>query len=172
MLTQQPYLPLTHTHTHGRSKKRSMTYLVHNKALFELYTARSSMTHFPQFSSTSAPAPVSAVTAAEGGRQLPWATLSDPWCRDAQRICKEKLAGPPAHSQRSLKISQITQEVLNWTTNPVQRSLCTLIIHFYFKYEYTNTHTHTQCRHKHTHPWVLQLMFLFNYSTLFPLSSS
>lgn len=53
-----------------------MTYLVHNKTLFELYTACSAVTHFPQFSSTSALTPDSAVTVAEGGRH-PWATLSE-----------------------------------------------------------------------------------------------
>lgn len=66
-------LPAIDTHTHEKSKKRSMTYLVHNKTLFELYTAPSTVTHFPQFSSTSAAAPVWAVTVAEGGRQHPWA---------------------------------------------------------------------------------------------------
>lgn len=57
-----------------------MTYLVNNKTLFELYTACSTLTHFPQLSSTSAPAPVSAVTVAEGGQQHPEATLSHPQC--------------------------------------------------------------------------------------------
>lgn len=58
-----------------------MTYLAHNKTLFELYTACSALAHFVQFSSTSAAAPVSAVTVAEGGRH-PKATLSDRQCKE------------------------------------------------------------------------------------------
>lgn len=76
-----------------------MTYLVHNETLFELHTACRAVTHFPQFGSTSAPAPVSAVTAAEGGRAAPKGQHCQIPATEMHRDCKEKPAGPPAHSQ-------------------------------------------------------------------------